>query len=88
MRVLVAWLLLSGCADRGERNCTDGIDNDADGAVDANDVNCRTWTDEDGVGGGCVDDDCENSPCVWVDQTSGEDYWRSCPGEDCPCANN
>jgi hypothetical protein len=34
----------------------------------------------------CFDDDCETSSCVWVNSDGG--YWRSCPGEDCPCANN
>lgn len=35
----------------------------------------------------CVDDDCETTSCVWVNASSGG-YWRSCPNEDCPCANN
>lgn len=44
-------------------------------------VNCAH-----GQRSGCFDDDCATSPCVLVNQAGGGQYWRSCPGQRCGCA--
>jgi hypothetical protein len=59
---------------------------DCDGRVDG--IDNGNGGDDGGNTGACVDDDCTSSPCVRVQQSDGGSYWRSCPDEDCPCANN
>jgi hypothetical protein len=90
------WLVFLACSPAaGREDCEDGIDNDSDTMIDGRDPECggsasgdgnNNWNNDEngGGGGGCLDDDCETTSCVW----DSRGYWRSCPGEDCPCANN
>ena len=76
----------------GERDCSDGVDNDEDGAVDCDDRDCRgecrgsdraiedcaNGTDDDGDGlADCLDPECEAEVC--------SEFSEVCDAEACRC---
>lgn len=80
---LISAATAAGSAGSGAENCKDGVDNDSDGLVDANDPDC----DEDGDDDDCDDccDDCDDEPECEPEEAENPWYGDDdCDGEpDC-----